>query len=85
MSIRYGHHTTAEILDTVEKTGREAHRVSAPNALMALKWNDHDISVKRVLDLLPQWEALFGNVVKTSGSHDTSRSQTYWIMLRRLP
>lgn len=75
----YGHHTTAEILDTVEKSSAEAHRVTRSNALMAFKWNTHDIKLERVLKLMPQWEALFGHLTK-----DGPRSQTYWVMLRRL-
>lgn len=79
MSKVYGYHTTQTILDTIVKTGREAHRVSARNALMALKWNNHDIRLERIFDLLPQWEPLFGHLTK-----DGPRSQTYWVMLRRL-
>lgn len=79
MSKRYGHHTTKEILETVEKTSKEAHRVSAPNALMALKWNTHDIRLQRVFDLMPNWEPLFGHLTK-----DGPGSQTYWVLLRRL-
>lgn len=79
MSKNYGHHTTAEILDSLEHTGTEAWRVSAPNALMALKWNNHDIRLDRVFKLLPKWEPLFGHLTKVG-----PRSQTYWIMLRRL-
>ncbi len=78
MSKRYGVHTTKEILDTIEKTSREAHRVTKQNALMALKWNDHDIRLQRVFDLMPQWEPLFGHLTKSGPS-----SQTYWAMLRR--
>ena len=80
MAHNYGHHTTKEILDTIEKTGLEAHRVSAPDAVMALKWNTHDISLQRVFDLLPKWEPLFGHNVKSA-----PRSSTFWTMLRRLP
>lgn len=79
MSRVYGYHTTAEILDTIEKTAIEAHRVSKKNALMAFKWNTHDIKLRRVFDLMPQWEPLFGHLTK-----DGPRSQTYWVMLRRL-
>lgn len=78
MSKVYGYHTTAEILDTIQKTGSEAWRVTAANALMALKWNNHDIELKRVFALLPGWEPLFGHLTK-----DGPRSQTYWVMLRR--
>ncbi len=79
MSRVYGHHTTAEILDTIQKTGVNAYKVSAPNALMALKWNTADIKLKRIFELLPNWEPLFGHLTK-----DGPRSQTYWVMLRRL-
>lgn len=79
MSKVYGHHTTAEILELLAKTSAEAHRVSRPDAFMALKWNTHDISLKRVFALMPNWEPLFGHLTK-----DGPRSQTYWIMLRRL-
>lgn len=79
MSKVYGHHTTKQILNLLKKTSREAHRVTKPNALMALKWNTHDIKLQRVFDLMPDWEPLFGHLTK-----DGPRSQTYWIMLRRL-
>lgn len=78
MSKCYGYHTTSEILDTIEKTASEAHRVTKDNALMALKWGSADIKLKRVLDLMPQWEPLFGHLTK-----DGPRSQTYWVMLLR--
>ena len=78
MSKVYGYHTTAEILDTIEKTAAEAHRVSKRKALMALKWNNHDISLQRVFNLMPQWEPLFGHLTK-----DGPGSQTYWVMLSK--
>ena len=80
MSRVYGYHTTAEILDTIERTAVEAHRVAADEALMALKWNNHDISLERVFALMPQWEPLFGHLTK-----DGPGSQTYWVMLARRP
>ena len=78
MSKRYGHSTTAEILDLVEKTAQEAWRISKPRALLALKWNDHDIKLDRILTLMPQWWPLFGHLTK-----DGPGSQTYWVMLMR--
>lgn len=82
MSTRYGHSTTAEILDTVEKSAREAWRVSKENALMAFKWNDHDIKLDRVLALMPDWEPLFGHLTKDGPG---SASKTYWVQLKRRP
>ena len=79
MSKAYGYHTTEQILETLRKTGCNVYEKSAEGALMALKWNTHDISLKRVFELLPKWEPLFGHLTK-----DGPRSQTYWIMLRRL-
>lgn len=79
MSKVYGYHTTAEILDTIEKTGKRAWELTKPRALMALKWNNHDISLKRVFKLLPWWEPLFGHLTK-----DGPGSQTYWTMLLRI-
>lgn len=79
MSKVYGYHTTEEILRDISGSGKEAHRVTKTNALMALKWNTHDIKLKRVFDLLPNWEPLFGHLTK-----DGPRSQTYWVMLRRI-
>jgi hypothetical protein len=79
MSKVYGYHTTGEILKTIEGSAKEAHRVTRSGALMAFKWNNHDIRLRRVFDLMPQWEPLFGHLTK-----DGPRSQTYWTMLRRL-
>jgi hypothetical protein len=78
MSRVYGHHTTAEIYRTIEGTAKEAWRVSKRGALMAFKWNDHDIPLQRCFDLMPQWEPLFGHLTK-----DGPGSKTYWAMLKR--
>lgn len=79
MSKSYGHHTTAEILDTIEKTAAEAHRVTSKGAFMAFKWNDHDIRLDRVMKLMPQWEPLFGHCT----NKDRPRSHTYWVMFMK--
>lgn len=78
MSKVYGYHTTKEILDVIQKGAAEAHRVTKEHALMALKWNNHDIRLQHVFDLMPNWEPLFGHLTK-----DGPRSQTYWTMLMR--
>lgn len=76
----YGHHTTKEILELVERGSKHAWLVTKPDALMAFKWNDHSISLKRVLDLMPSWEPLFGHGVSTSHRRNKATS---WVMLRR--
>jgi hypothetical protein len=78
MSRVYGYHTTAEILDTIEKTALEAWRLGRKNSLMAFKWNNHDMPLKKILVLMQKWEPLFGHLTK-----DGPGSQTYWVMLRR--
>lgn len=83
MSKYYGHSTTAEILDTVAGSAREAHRVSRHEALMAFKWNDCSINLDRVLDLMaPYWMPLFGHHMRNRGGK-AATSQTYWVMLMR--
>ena len=79
MSRVYGYHTQKEILETIKGTSKEAHRVTRSGALMALKWNDHDIELKKVFALMPEWEPLFGHLTK-----DGPGSKTYWAMLRRV-
>ncbi len=74
----YGHHTTKEILELVEGSGREAFRITKPSGLMAFKWNDHDIKLDRILKLMQQWEPLFGALTK-----DGPGSKTYWVMLKK--
>lgn len=79
----YGHHTTEDILRTIKGTASEAYRVSSINALMALKWNDHDISLDRVLELLsPYWNPLFGHHLRNRGG-SAAKSQSFWVMLIR--
>jgi hypothetical protein len=74
----YGYHTTAEILETIEKTEAEVYQRTRENALMAFKWNDHDIKLERIFKLMKHWQPLFGHLTSKN-----KRSQTYWVMLKR--
>jgi len=81
MSKRYGHFTLSEIRRTITASAKEAHRVSRGDALMALKWNDHDIKLSAVIGLLSDyWEPLFGHGVNESHRR---HHMTSWVMLRR--
>lgn len=83
MSKSYGHHTTEEIKDMIAGTAREAFRVGKDHALMAFKWNDHDISLDTALELMsPFWSPLFGHHLRNRGGAD-ARSQSFWVMLLR--
>ncbi len=79
MAKKYGHFTTKEILDSVEHTSIEAHRVGAPGALLIFKWATRDIKLERVLALMTEkWQPLFGDITKFS-----QRSKTHWLVLKR--
>ena len=81
MAKTYGHFTTPTIRDTIARTGEQAHRVTAADALMALKWHNHDLSLATVLGLLdPYWEPLFGHGVTAPTRR---KRMTSWVMLRR--
>lgn len=83
MAKSYGHHTCQEIREIVEGTAKEAHRVGTENAVMAFKWNDHDIKLQTVLNLMrPYWEPLVGHVVSV---RERKKNQTHWVLLRRMP
>lgn len=83
MSRVYGYHTIEQIRDTVMQSAAEAHRVSKKNALMAFKWNDHDMKLNYILSLMSDyWEPLFGHWNRNGPS---AQSQTYWVMLLRKP
>lgn len=83
MARRYGHSTRAEIVETIKGSGREAHRITRKDALMALKWNDHAYTLDQVLELLaPYWLPLFGHHLRNRGGAST-KSQSFWVMLLR--
>lgn len=83
MAKRYGHATLAEIRSTIEGSGAETHRVTRPGALMAFKWNDHDLKLDTVLGLMAKyWRPLFGQHLKNRGGA-AARSQSFWVMLLR--
>jgi hypothetical protein len=79
----YGHHTAAEIAEIIRNTAREAHRVTADDAFMAFKWNNHSRKLETALELLhPWWLPLFGHGMR---HQQRTGSQTYWVLLRRAP
>lgn len=77
----YGHWTADDIRRIVVGTAKEAHRITAPDALMAFKWNDHTRKVHSVLAWMsPWWEPMFGHGARGQQRH---ASMTHWVMLRR--
>ena len=83
MSKRYGHSTRAEIIETIKGSGKEAHRVTRPNALMAFKWNDHAFKLDKVLELMAEyWQPLFGHHMRNRGGPE-AKTQSFWVLLLR--
>lgn len=83
MAKRYGHSTRPQIVETIKGSGREAHRVTKPNALMAFKWNDHAFTLDDVLPLLsPYWYPLFGHHMRNRGGPE-AKTQSFWVLLLR--
>lgn len=81
MALNYGVWTHAEIREIITGCAKEAHRVANPDALMALKWNDHSLKLATVLKMIaPYWEPLFGHGVT---HQQRGKSATSWVMLRR--
>lgn len=82
MGDTYGRFTAKEIYSTVAGSSIEAWRLAKPNAFMAFKWNDCQKRLENVLPMLRGWEPLFAHGLRMPGRQTT---QTYWVMLRRLP
>lgn len=80
MAKYYSSMEAEEIKNLVWKTSNEAYRVTTPTAVMALKWNDHDVKLDRILRLMEGWEPLFGQRVAGRSKH---RSSTYWVLLKK--
>lgn len=80
MAEYYGAFPAEVIRDLVRRSGAEAFRVAKPDSLMAFKWNDHDVKLQRILDLMEGWEPLFAQKVAGRTKH---RSGSYWVMLRK--
>lgn len=83
MATRYGYSTRTQIVETIKGTGKEAHRVSRNNALMAFKWNDKAWDLDTVLSWLePYWVPLFGSHLRNQGG-PAAKTQSFWVLLKR--
>jgi hypothetical protein len=81
MTKSYGHWTADDVQRIIVGTAKEAHRITAPDALMAFKWNDHSRKLSGILMAMsPWWEPLFGHGARKQQRHS---SMTYWVMLRK--
>lgn len=80
MSKQYGHFTLKQIRILIKETAHEAHKVSSIDALMVFKWNNHDLILDTVLELLSDWwEPLLGHTI----SKHAKSSNTIWVLLKR--
>jgi len=80
MSKTYGHTTTEAIRTLIRGTGKEAARVLREDGLLALKWNDHDQKLDKILALLTDFQPLFGHKVS---QRNLRVSSTYWVLMER--
>lgn len=79
MSKSYGHFTTTEIKDGIERAFVEFYRILKTDGFVLLKWNDHDTKLDNVLLLAqPLFRPLFGHKVATRTKHSSS---TFWVCL----
>lgn len=78
MAGSYGRTTAAGIRELVTLTTRELARVAKPTAFMAMKWNDHDQQLGRILALVDAWRPLFG---QRRQLRDNVRGVTTWLQL----
>lgn len=77
MSKRYGHWTNKQIREMVKNTSIQAAKIAKKNTVLLLKWNNHDIKLKTIFDLMQPWEPLCGHLTK-NGPH----SQTFFVMMK---
>ena len=80
MAEYYGSLSGDEIKDLIRLSSIEAFRVSHASALMAFKWNDHDVRLDHTLPLMEGWEPLFGHNFKLKMFQ---KSTTSWVLLRK--
>jgi len=66
----------------LQKGFKECWRVLENYGVLLFKWNNHNIKVKQILQLLPE-KPLFQNI--TSGSGIKKTSQTYWFCFMKIP
>jgi SAM-dependent methyltransferase len=79
MAQRYGHFLTADILRLIEEAFIEFHRILKDEGFVLFKWNDHDITLERILTLIhPPFAPLFGQKTAHRTKHS---SATYWMCL----
>ena len=80
MAEYYGAQRAEDIRRMIKGTAVELYRVTTEDAVLALKWNDHDVKLERILKLMEGWDPLFGQRVASRMKH---RSSTYWVMLKK--
>ena len=66
----------------LKKGFNECWRVLEDYGVLIFKWNDHDIKIKTLLQLLPE-DPLFYNI--SSGSKIKAASKTFWFCFMKIP
>jgi hypothetical protein len=75
---RYGVFHASEIRDIIQKGAIQIHRILKDDGFLVFKWNTHEMSLEKILALMPQFRPLFGQKTATRTKHASS---TYWVVL----
>ena len=79
---RYGAFHAKEIRELVLKGAIQIHRLLKDSGFLVFKWNTHEMSLEKILALMPQFRPLFGQRTAMRTKHASS---TYWVvMIKRL-
>ena len=75
---RYGSFHAKEIREIIEKGAIQIHRLLKDEGFLIFKWNTHEMSLEKILGLMPQFRPLFGQRTAMRTKHASS---TYWVVL----
>lgn len=79
---RYGAYHAKEIRDLISRGSYEIHRLLKDDGFLVFKWNTHEMSLEKILGLMPQFRPLFGQRTAVRTKHASS---TYWVcMVKRV-
>jgi len=71
-----------ELIVHIYKAQKEFHRILKSDGLLWLKWNETDMSLRRILQLFELWHILLVLPIK-SPQQTHGQKQTYWVCLAK--
>ena len=70
------------LLVHIYRAQKEFHRILKDDGMLWVKWNEMDITVRRILALFEEWYELLHLYIK-SPTQTFGKSQTYWLCLMK--